>query len=162
MDVINAALLRVKSDRVLNKNLRSWYMYNQSFSQMIDIFIYFPFWISTIVFIHMKGKKTRTPGKKYKTNNLFVDDSNAFSTVFEFKTSVHRSPLNSSCYLFHVFCLLQNIYNRYILNWNQILTASVKVDTTHRIHFYMDVTESTFMFVHALHLPLRAFKFEQH
>lgn len=71
---------------------KNQFWYHQSLSQIINIYKQFPFWLFIIVFKHVKEK-----------NEPIVDYGNLFSTVFEFNTSVQRSILNSSYFLFYAF-----------------------------------------------------------
>lgn len=89
---------------------------------MIDILK--AFGLFTIVFIHVKETL------EVQINNLFVDDTNSFSTVFWFITSVHPSPLNSWCFLFMFSVFLFRAFatkkfwieikiQLHLLNWTQ-------------------------------------------
>lgn len=56
-----------------------------------------------MVFIHV-NEKTKLMERNTRANNLFADDVNVPSTVFEFKTSLHHPTPNphSLLFLFHV------------------------------------------------------------
>lgn len=149
--------LHYSKSRVIGRWKKIIRWYNQSFSEMIDILKNFPSWTFYKRF-HTYERTEKLFDRNTKTNNFFVDDSNAFSTVFDFKTPVHHSPLNfwwvffcfflSFVFFFRAFateafCIETKFHTR-LLNW----TLNI-VDISHGCFFHS---------VPSLQSQLRAFK----